>query len=171
MSSGLNRVELIGRLGADPEARTTGGGTPVSNLRLATSESWKDKSTGEKQERTEWHRVVLYGRIAEVANQYLRKGAQVFLAGSLHTRKWQDKEGIERYTTEIVARDLVMLGSRGGSASPPEPQNLGRARPVTESDVAQQSDFDDDIPFAWAALIPFAGVLLHAVLFARAIIV
>ena len=108
MARGINKVILIGNLGADPETRAMPSGTTVANLRVATSESWRDKQTGEQQERTEWHRVALFGRLAEVAGEYLRKGSQVYIEGSLRTRKWQDKQGNERYSTEIVGNDLQM---------------------------------------------------------------
>ena len=114
MARGINKVILIGNLGADPETRAMPSGTTVANLRVATSESWRDKQTGEQQERTEWHRVALFGRLAEIAGEYLRKGSQVYIEGSLRTRKWQDKEGKDRYSTEIVGNDLQMLGGRGG---------------------------------------------------------
>jgi single-strand DNA-binding protein len=116
MARGVNKVIIIGNLGADPETRAMPSGTTVANLRVATSESWRDKQTGEQQERTEWHRVALFGRLAEVAGEYLRKGSQVYIEGSLRTRKWQDKQGNERYSTEIVGNDMQMLGSRGGGA-------------------------------------------------------
>ena len=116
MARGVNKVIIIGNLGADPETRAMPSGTTVANLRVATSESWRDKQTGEQQERTEWHRVALFGRLAEVAGEYLRKGSQVYIEGSLRTRKWQDKEGKDRYSTEIVGNDLQMLGGRGGGA-------------------------------------------------------
>src|SRR5881275_3181806 len=114
MARGINKVIIIGNLGADPETRAMPSGTTVANLRVATSESWKDKQTGEQQERTEWHRVALFGRLGEIAAEYLRKGSQVYIEGSLRTRKWQDKEGKDHYSTEIVANDMQMLGSRGG---------------------------------------------------------
>src|ERR1700753_68520 len=114
MARGVNKVILIGNLGADPETRAMPSGASVANLRLATSESWRDKQTGEQQERTEWHRVVLFGRLAEIATEYLRKGSQVYIEGSIRTRKWQDKQGVERYSTEIVGNELQMLGGRGG---------------------------------------------------------
>ena len=115
MARGVNKVILVGNLGADPETRAMPSGATVANLRIATSESWRDKTSGEQQERTEWHRVALFGRLAEVASEYLRKGSQVYIEGSLRTRKWQDKQGNERYSTEIVANDLQMLGGRGGA--------------------------------------------------------
>ena len=114
MARGVNKVIIIGNLGADPESRAMPSGASVANLRIATTESWRDKQSGEQQERTEWHRVALFGRLAEVASEYLRKGSQVYIEGSLRTRKWQDKQGNERYSTEIVANDMQMLGGRGG---------------------------------------------------------
>src|SRR5579863_9793806 len=116
MARGINKVILIGNLGADPETRAMPSGSTVANLRIATSESWRDKQTGEQQERTEWHRVALFGRLAEIATEYLRKGSQVYIEGSLRTRKWQDKQGQDRYSTEIVGNELQMLGGRGMSA-------------------------------------------------------
>ncbi|HEY6923871.1 MAG TPA: single-stranded DNA-binding protein, partial [Steroidobacteraceae bacterium] len=115
MARGVNKVILIGNLGADPETRAMPSGSTVANLRIATSESWRDKTSGEQQERTEWHRVALFGRLAEIASEYLRKGSQVYIEGSLRTRKWQDKQGQERYSTEIVGNELQMLGGRGGA--------------------------------------------------------
>jgi single-strand DNA-binding protein len=114
MARGINKVILVGNLGADPETRAMPSGTTVANLRIATSESWRDKQSGEQQERTEWHRVVLFGRLGEIAAEYLKKGSQVYIEGSLRTRKWQDKQGTERYSTEIVGNDMQMLGGRGG---------------------------------------------------------
>src|SRR6185436_17749746 len=115
MARGVNKVILVGNLGADPETRAMPSGTTVANIRIATSESWKDKQTGEQQERTEWHRVALFGRLGEIAAEYLRKGSQVYIEGSLRTLKWQDKEGKDNYSTEIIANDMQMLGSRGGA--------------------------------------------------------
>jgi single-strand DNA-binding protein len=114
MARGVNKVILVGNLGADPETRAMPSGTTVANLRIATSESWRDKQSGEQQERTEWHRVALFGRLGEIAAEYLKKGSQVYIEGSLRTRKWQDKQGQERYSTEIVGNDMQMLGGRGG---------------------------------------------------------
>src|SRR5271170_3060245 len=114
MARGVNKVILVGNLGADPETRAMPSGSSVANLRIATSESWRDKTSGEQQERTEWHRVALFGRLAEIASEYLRKGSQVYIEGSLRTRKWQDKQGQERFSTEIVANELQMLGGRAG---------------------------------------------------------
>ena len=120
MARGVNKVILIGNLGRDPEVRYSPNGQAIANVNLATSESWKDKNTGEKQERTEWHRVVFFGRLAEIAGEYLKKGMQVYVGGRLQTRKWQDKDGNDRYTTEIVASDMQMLGSRSGAGVPDE---------------------------------------------------
>src|SRR5438128_11840297 len=117
MARGVNKVILIGNLGADPETRAMPSGTTVANLRIATSESWRDKQSGEQQERTEWHRVALFGRLAEIAGEYLRKGSQVYIEGSLRTRKWQDKQGNDRYSTEIVGNEMQMLGGRAGGGA------------------------------------------------------
>jgi single-strand DNA-binding protein len=114
MARGVNKVILIGNLGADPETRAMPSGATVANLRIATTENWKDRTSGENQERTEWHRVALFGKLAEIAGEYLRKGSQVYIEGSLRTRKWQDKQGNERYSTEIVGNEMQMLGGRGG---------------------------------------------------------
>ena len=173
MARGINKVILIGNLGADPETRAMPSGTSVANLRIATSESWRDKQSGEQQERTEWHRVALFGRLAEIATEYLRKGSQVYIEGSLRTRKWQDKQGNERYSTEIIGNELQMLGGRGGGAGGGSAGG-GGAAPAGGRDPYDQSgggasggatggsgassgggpngppggeDFDDDIPF------------------------
>jgi single-strand DNA-binding protein len=114
MARGVNKVILIGNLGADPETRAMPSGASVANLRIATTENWKDRTSGENQERTEWHRVVMFGKLAEIASEYLRKGSQVYIEGSLRTRKWQDKQGNERFSTEIVGNEMQMLGGRGG---------------------------------------------------------
>ncbi len=161
MARGINKVILIGHLGADPETRAMPSGSSVANLRIATTESWRDKQSGEQQERTEWHRVALFGRLAEVASEYLRKGSQVYIEGSLRTRKWQDKQGNERYSTEIVANDMQMLGGRGGGgggggsggasgggAPPRESTDYGQSPGGGSSGAAGEgTDFDDDIPF------------------------
>jgi len=154
MARGINKVILIGNLGADPETRAMPSGTTVANLRVATSESWRDKQTGEQQERTEWHRVALFGRLAEIAGEYLRKGSQVYIEGSLRTRKWQDKQGNERYSTEIVGNDLQMLGGRAGAgaASPAGATAAAAAAPSYAEESAggggsRSEEFDDDIPF------------------------
>ena len=152
MARGINKVILIGNLGADPETRAMPSGTQVANLRIATSESWRDKQSGEQQERTEWHRVALFGRLAEIAGEYLRKGSQVYIEGSLRTRKWQDKQGNDRYSTEIVGNDLQMLGGRGGAgAAPAAAGAAGAGAPSYAEEPAgggsRSEEFDDDIPF------------------------
>jgi len=157
MARGINKVILIGNLGADPETRAMPSGTTVANLRVATSESWRDKQTGEQQERTEWHRVALFGRLAEIAGEYLRKGSQVYIEGSLRTRKWQDKQGNERYSTEIIGNELQMLGGRGGGGGAAGAPGEGAARSSSPApSYAEESgggggsrseEFDDDIPF------------------------
>ena len=128
MARGINKVILIGNLGADPETRAMPSGSTVANLRIATSESWRDKQTGEQQERTEWHRVALFGRLAEVAGEYLKKGSQVYIEGSLRTRKWTDKQGQERYSTEIIGNELQMLGGRAGGGGGAGGRRRGRRR-------------------------------------------
>ena len=157
MARGVNKVILIGNLGRDPEVRYSPNGQAIANVTMATSESWKDKTSGEKQERTEWHRVVFFGRLAEIAGEYLKKGAQIFIEGRLQTRKWQDKDGQDRYTTEIVANEMQMLGSRSGAGMPsdnynqdvpPESGAAGRGRQAESKSMAGAgADFDDDIPF------------------------
>ena len=140
--SSLNHVTLVGRVGRDPELRRTPNGTAITNMSLATSETWKDKQSGEKKEATEWHRIVFYDRQAEVAEQYAKKGAMVLVQGSLKTRKWTDKDGVEKYTTEIQARELKLLSrpSEGGGAPAPAPAPRPQQR--------QQGGFDDsDVPF------------------------
>jgi single-strand DNA-binding protein len=154
MARGINKVILIGNLGDDPEVRYTQGGSAVANVRLATSESWKDKETGEKQERTEWHRVVFFGRLAEIVAEYLKKGSQVYVEGSIRTNKWQDKEGKDRYTTEIIASEMQMLGGRGGGGRAPAGESGGRDKGSGETRVREEQKskkddefVDDDIPF------------------------
>lgn len=154
MARGLNKVMLIGNLGADPEIRYTQNGGAVANIRLATAESWKDKETGEQTERTEWHRVVMFGRLGEIAGEYLRKGSQIYIEGRIQTRKWTDKNNEERYTTEIVATDMQMLGGRGaggGGGDASSDSGRGHAtRPERSAPAASNpsdADFDDDIPF------------------------
>ena len=158
MARGINKAIIVGNLGRDPEVRYTANGSAVANVTVATSESWKDKQSGERQERTEWHRVVFFGRLAEIAEEYLKKGSQVYIEGSIRTQKWQDKEsGQDRYTTEIVARDMQMLGSRGGEASGASGDDYsGVASSATASSATASSgggasgrdpDLDDDIPF------------------------
>ncbi len=156
MARGINKVILIGNLGQDPETRTTPGGTTVTNIRIATSESWTDKASGEKKEQTEWHTVVMWNRLGEIAAEYLRKGSQVYIEGRLQTRKWQDKQGNDRYTTEVVASEMQMLGGRsgGGMQETRDTREMGgsagRGAPAAASAGAgagAPSDFDDDIPF------------------------
>ena len=163
MARGINKVILIGNLGNDPETRYTQSGAAVTNISLATSESWKDKQTGQPQERTEWHRIVFFNRLAEIAGEYLRKGSKVYIEGSLRTRKWQDQSGQDRYTTEIVASEMQMLDSRGGGqaasypdqdyaqpAAAPAPQAASGGPAASSGQAAPPAsfeDFDDDIPF------------------------
>jgi len=162
MARGINKVIIVGNVGGDPETRYMPSGSAVTNLTIATNESWKDKQTGEQKERTEWHRVAMFNRLAEIAAEYLRKGSQVYIEGKLRTRKWQDKSGQDRYTTEIIADEMQMLGGRGGSGGgggnfgggqqggAPSgggqqgggQQGGGNAPPQPGPD-----DFDDDIPF------------------------
>ncbi|HWP95057.1 MAG TPA: single-stranded DNA-binding protein [Gammaproteobacteria bacterium] len=144
MARGVNKVILIGNLGADPEVRYMPSGGAVANIRLATSESWKDKQTGEQQERTEWHNVVFFNRLAEIAGEYLRKGSQIYVEGSLRTRKYE-KDGQTHYRTEIIASEMQMLGSRGGGAAAAAAEEAPvRAAPAP---AGKGADFDDDIPF------------------------
>ncbi|MDH3589441.1 MAG: single-stranded DNA-binding protein [Gammaproteobacteria bacterium] len=165
MSRGINKVILVGNLGADPETRYSPSGSAVTRISVATSEQWRDKESGEQKERTEWHKVVFFGRLAEIAGEYLRKGSQVYVEGSLRTNKWQDRDGNDRYTTEVIAREMQMLGSRGGasggggfsgggsggssgggsgggSGGSSGGGSGGGGAPSKPSD-----DFDDDIPF------------------------
>ncbi|HET7313188.1 single-stranded DNA-binding protein [Salinisphaera sp.] len=169
-SRGVNKAIIVGNLGADPETRYTAGGTAVTNVNVATSESWRDKNSGEMQERTEWHRVVFFARLAEVAGEYLRKGSKVYVEGRIQTRKWQGQDGQDRYTTEIVANEMQMLDSRGGGQGSSAPfggggqrsqgggQNQGggqrgggqpqyqQPQPAS-GDPGFDDDLDDDIPF------------------------
>ncbi|MEO7200582.1 MAG: single-stranded DNA-binding protein [Dokdonella sp.] len=166
MARGINKVIIVGNLGADPETRYTAGGSAVTNLRIATSEAWKDKQTGEQVEKTEWHRVVLFGRLGEIAGEYLKKGRQVYIEGSLRTNKYTDKEGVERYTTDIIGNEMQMLGGggseggggggggfsrdRGAPAQQSEQRGPSRQQQAPERPmpVDNSSDFsDDDIPF------------------------
>ena len=145
MARGVNKVILIGNLGRDPEVRYSPNGGAIANITLATSESWKDKNTGEQVDKTEWHRVVFFRRLAEIAGEYLKKGSKVYIEGKLQTRKWQDKDGNDRYTTEVVANEMQMLDSRGGSTS--YNQDETPAAQSTPQEPAPAGDFDDDIPF------------------------
>jgi len=148
MARGVNKVILVGNLGKDPEVRYMPNGNAVANITLATSESWKDKQTGEQQEKTEWHRVVMFRRLGEIAGEYLKKGSQVYIEGKLQTRKWQDNTGNDRYTTEIVADEMQMLGSRGGgSAGFSADSAPSQSAPAPAAASAPAGDFDDDIPF------------------------
>ena len=146
MARGINKVIVVGNLGADPDTRYMPSGGAVTNLSVATSESWKDKQTGEQKERTEWHKVAMFGRLAEIAAEYLRKGSQVYIEGKLRTRKWQDRDGNDRYTTEIIADEMQMLGGRGGGGgSAPMRDDSGPSS--TPPPQSSSDDFDDDIPF------------------------
>ncbi|MEH6604286.1 MAG: single-stranded DNA-binding protein [Pseudomonadales bacterium] len=169
MARGINKVILVGNLGQDPETRYMPSGGAVTNVTIATSESWKDKQTGQPQERTEWHRVVFFNRLAEIAGEYLKKGSKVYVEGSLRTRKWQDQSGQDKYTTEIVAGEMQMLDSRGGQQSQggdpgmnqdyspaPQQQQQQQQRAPQQQRSQQQApsappvgmdDIDDDIPF------------------------
>lgn len=154
----VNKVILVGNLGRDPEVRYTPDNNAITNISIATTDTWKDKS-GEKQERTEWHRVAFFGKLAEIAGEYLKKGSQVYVEGRLQTRKWQDKEGQDRYTTEIVADRMQMLGSRGGMGGgdmpadmderPSAPARSGGAKPAggSQKPAGKFDDLEDDIPF------------------------
>jgi len=144
MARGVNKVIVVGNLGQDPETRYMPSGSAVTNLRVATNESWKDKQTGEQKDRTEWHSVAMFGRLAEIAAEYLRKGSQVYIEGKLRTRKWQDKDGNDRYTTEIVADEMQMLGSRSGGGAPAMSDSAPASAPPPQP---SSNDFDDDIPF------------------------
>jgi len=175
MARGINKVILIGNLGADPETRAMPSGMTVANIRVATSESWKDKQSGENKERTEWHNVAMFGRLGEIAGEYLKKGSKVYIEGSLRTRKWQDKSGNDRYTTEIIANEMQMLDSRGGGGmgggggdhaaggsggggggsrrgggqSSPPPDDFDQGGPPAGGGGSEKGggEFDDDIPF------------------------
>ncbi len=160
MARGVNKVILIGNLGNDPEVRYTSSGSAVTTISLATAEAWRDKNTNEMQERTEWHRVVFFNRLAEIAGEYLKKGRQVYIEGRLQTRKWQDQNNQDRYTTEIVANEMQMLGGQagGGAPGPGGQSGMGNMPPAPSGGQQQNrnqhqsqnnpvDDFDDDIPF------------------------
>ena len=158
MARGINKVILVGNLGADPDTRYMPSGKAVTYIRVATSESWKDRTTGDMQERTEWHSVVMYDKLGEIAAEYLRKGSQVYIEGKIRTRKWQDKEGKDRYTTEVIADQMQMLGGRGGGGgASSEPRSPRQTPPAAEDRTPGPADeggggggggeFDDDIPF------------------------
>ncbi len=144
MARGVNKVILVGNLGNDPDTRYMPSGSAVTNLSVATNESWKDKETGEQKDRTEWHKVAMFGRLAEIAAEYLRKGSQVYIEGKLRTRKWQDKDGNDRWTTEIIADEMQMLGGRMDSGAP---AMNDRAPPSAPPPKGGSDEFDDDIPF------------------------
>ena len=165
MARGINKVILVGNLGADPETRYTASGSAITNVSLATTDSWRDKQTGENQEKTEWHRVVFFNRLAEIAGEYLRKGSQVYVEGRIQTRKWQGQDGQDRYTTEVVANEMQMLGGRAGDSAPRPKQGGGfrdsrptqqapaapapaQPAPAQPAPAAADDNFtDDDIPF------------------------
>jgi len=153
MARGVNKAIIVGTLGQDPEIRYTANGGAVANISVATNESWRDKATGEAQERTEWHRIVMFGKLAEIAQQYLKKGSQAYFEGRIQTRKWQDQSGNDRYSTEIVANEMQMLGGRSGGApmdsggqSQSQPQSQPQSKPAP-ADTAPMDDGFDDIPF------------------------
>jgi single-strand DNA-binding protein len=151
----VNKVIIVGNLGADPETRYTPGGDAVTNIRVATTDKWKDKASGEMKEATEWHRIAFFGRLAEVAGEYLKKGSQVYVEGSLRTRKWQDKDGQDRYSTDIRADVMQMLGRREGGGAPREEgaprggeaKAGGEAKPAQKKPAGKFDDMEDDIPF------------------------
>ena len=147
MARGVNKAILIGNLGKEPETKYMPSGDCVCNFSLATTESWNDKSSGDKVEKTEWHNIVMFRRLAEVAGEYLRKGSQVYIEGKLQTRKWQDKQGNDRYTTEIRADQMQMLGGKGGSAGMGAPAAPQSQQSAPQARAAGGGDFEDDIPF------------------------
>lgn len=161
MARGINKVIIVGNLGNDPEVRYANNGSAIANISVATTDSWKDKNTGEQQERTEWHRVVMFNRLGEIAGEYLKKGSQVYIEGRLQTRKWQDQSGNDRYSTEIVANEMQMLGGRGGGSdnygggsggggfqAGPQSHQSNQQPAQQPASAPQPSDgFDDDIPF------------------------
>ncbi|STX27775.1 Single-strand binding protein (SSB) (Helix-destabilizing protein) [Legionella beliardensis] len=157
MARGINKVILIGNVGSDPEVRYMPNGNAVTTLSIATSETWKDKQSGDKQERTEWHRVVCFNRLGEIAGEYVRKGSKLYIEGSLRTRKWQDQQGQDRYTTEIIATDVQMLDTKGGSSvnyddsqlAPPQNQQQPSYQPTNRKNPSEDAfaELDDDIPF------------------------
>lgn len=158
MARGINKVILVGNLGADPETRYTAGGQAITTIRIATSESWMDKQTGQKQERTEWHRIKFFGKLAEIAGEYLKKGRQVYVEGSLRTDKYTDKDGVERFSTDVIANEMQMLGGGAGGAGgqddggyAPAPARsaprAGAGRPEPRREAPPPDDLEDDIPF------------------------
>jgi len=152
MARGVNKAIIVGTLGQDPEMRYTANGSAVANISVATNETWKDKSTGEAQERTEWHRIVMFGKLAEIAQQYLKKGSQAYFEGRIQTRKWQDNSGNDRYSTEIVANEMQMLGGRAGAGGGAPMESGGQSQSQSQSkpapaETAPMDDGFDDIPF------------------------
>lgn len=153
MARGINKAIIVGTLGKDPETRYMPSGGAVTSITVATNENWTDKQTGQKQERTEWHNITFFGRLAEIAGEYLKKGSQVYIEGSLRTEKWQDKQGNDRYTTKIIANEMQMLGGRPGGGSNDYPsssqqQQQQQSQPQSANQPAPVDDsFDDDIPF------------------------
>jgi single-strand DNA-binding protein len=152
MARGINKVILIGNLGKDPETRYTPAGLAITNITLATTDSWKDKQTGERQDKTEWHRIAMFGKLAEISAEYLRKGSQVYIEGRIQTRKWQDQQGQDKYSTEIVANDMQMLGGRAGAGAPAmgeDSRSRAPAQAPTQASEPAVADvtLDDDIPF------------------------
>ena len=150
MAKGINKVIIVGNCGQDPEVKFSANGSAIANLTVATTEAWKDKQTGQKQEKTEWHRIVFFNRLAEVVGEYVKKGSKVYIEGKLQTRKWQDQSGADRYSTEIVAHEMQMLDSRegGGQQSNQQHNQQNNNRPQNNQNQAPQHDsFDDDIPF------------------------
>lgn len=164
-SRGVNKVIIIGRLGQDPEIRYSPSGTAFANLTVATSEQWRDKQTGEQKEQTEWHRVVISGKLAEIAGEYLRKGSEVYLEGKLRTRKWTDQSGVEKYTTEVlvgVGGVMQMLGSKQDGYRQSSTQQGSQQQSTSSTNNAPPMDFDDDVPFAPVTL-PFPRHTIHAI--------
>ncbi|WP_337135897.1 single-stranded DNA-binding protein [Proteus terrae] len=167
-SKGVNKVLLIGHLGQDPEMRYLPNGDAVTNITLATSDSWKDRQSGETKERVEWHRVVIFGKLAEIAGEYLRKGSQVYIEGQLQTRKWQDQNGQDRYSTEVVVNingSMQMLGNNNQASSQksqPSPHQHGRSPQQSPKHNEPSMDFDDDIPFAPIGL-PYPRIAIHII--------
>lgn len=153
MARGINKAIIVGNVGQDPEVRYMPSGSAVAELSVATTEQWKDKNSGEKQERTEWHRITFFGRLAEIVGEYIRKGSQIYVEGSIRTEKWQDKQGNDRYTTKIIANEMQMLGGRtGGSAgfnqdAPQQQQRAPQQQASAAAPAGASADFDDDIPF------------------------
>ena len=151
MARGVNKVILIGSLGKDPEVKYMPNGNAVANISVATSESWKDKNTGENVDKTEWHRVVAFRRLAEIMGEYLKKGSKIYIEGKLQTRKWQDKNGKDNWTTEIICNEMQMLDSRGQGSAPAQQQRSAQSAPAQSDRPASEppvnNDFDDDIPF------------------------